>query len=94
MFFYYSIINMNTEFFLKKYHTSSESKILIVPLKFNIFDDYSTFKNILLIDDKVINNIDFFNYVNQDTYPILYNITSTAIEWCLNFKRLRYMYIL
>jgi hypothetical protein len=54
--------------------------IVIIPLKYNLFDDYSNFKNIILIDDKVINNIEFFNYVNQNTFPILYNITSTATE--------------
>jgi hypothetical protein len=47
-----------------------------VPLKFNVLENYTTIKNIVLIDSEVKNYMDFYNNCNDITFPIIYNKSS------------------
>jgi len=53
---------------------------LIIPLKYNILPDYSSIKNILLVDDKVKSYNEFVDNCNSLTFPIVYNYNSSSQE--------------
>jgi hypothetical protein len=64
-----------------------ENKILqkeliseIIPLKYKALTNYSNIKNILLVHDQVKNYMDFVNNCNDNTFPIIYNNTSSGDE--------------
>jgi hypothetical protein len=64
-----------------------ENKILqkeliaeIIPLKYRALTNYSNIKNILLVHDQVKNYMDFVNNCNDNTFPIIYNNTSSGDE--------------
>jgi len=76
---------MNNKEHLNKEHIAEPPKIpkpeiIKKPLEFNNLTDYSNITNILLIDNKVKNFQDFFNNVNDTTYPIIYDVSSQSDE--------------
>ena len=51
-----------------------------VPLKYNTYDNYNSYSNILFIDSQVTNYNDFYTNCNPSTFPIIYSFNSESSE--------------